>query len=233
MEDLSTAIQCHQPLVVGAVGDQKVLELIITDSDCDLIELRLDSLGVGSEVHEFAANNSASHPLLLTARHPDEGGEHALSCSQRASLYQSMLSLGSLIDLELRSVAEMADLWSAAQERGLLRIASWHNFESCPEISELRDTFSAMQDAGADIAKCAFRLQQPSDLQRVAECFEEPPLPLAIMGMGPLAPASRLLAASLGSVLNYGYLGQNATAPGQWPARLLKEAIGYVPQPVR
>ena len=82
-----------------------------------------------------------------------------------------------------------------------------------------------MQEAGADIAKCAFRLQGPADLQRVAEAFHEAPLPLSIMGMGPLAPASRLLAARLGSVLNYGYLGQEATAPGQWPAGFLKEAI--------
>ena len=45
------------------------------------------------------------------------------------------------------------------------------------------------------------------------------------MGMGPLAPASRLLAAQLGSVLNYGYLGSEPTAPGQWSARFLKEAV--------
>ena len=32
-----------------------------------------------------------------------------------------------------------------------------------------------------------------------------------------------------GSVLNYGYLGQTPTAPGQWPCRLLKEAIERLP----
>ena len=47
------------------------------------------------------------------------------------------------------------------------------------------------------------------------------------MGMGPLAPASRLLAAQCGSLLNYGYLGTGSTAPGQWPARLLKEALAH------
>ncbi len=225
MEDLSTAIQSHQPLIVGAVGDRRVLELTIADSDCDLIELRLDSLGVGTEVHEFAERNKASHPILLTARHPDEGGKNALTCSQRASLYAALLPAGALIDLELRSIRELGEIWAAAEEHGLLRIASWHNFENCPGLNKLCDTIAAMKEAGAEIAKCAFRLNQPSDLQRVAEAFENAPLPLAIMGMGPLAPASRLLAANLGSVLNYGYLGEEATAPGQWPARLLKEAL--------
>jgi 3-dehydroquinate dehydratase-1 len=46
------------------------------------------------------------------------------------------------------------------------------------------------------------------------------------MGMGPLAPVSRLLCAQCGSVLNYGYLGKTATAPGQWDAAFLKQAIG-------
>jgi 3-dehydroquinate dehydratase-1 len=45
------------------------------------------------------------------------------------------------------------------------------------------------------------------------------------MGMGPLAPVSRLLCAQCGSVLNYGFLGETATAPGQWDSALLKTAI--------
>jgi 3-dehydroquinate dehydratase len=45
------------------------------------------------------------------------------------------------------------------------------------------------------------------------------------MGMGPLAPVSRLLCAQSGSLLNYGYLGTTATAPGQWDAALLRQAI--------
>ena len=84
-----------------------------------------------------------------------------------------------------------------------------------------------MAEAGADVAKCAFSLENPGDLQCLAEAFAGSPLPLSLMGMGPLGPSSRLLAASLGSVLNYGFLGEHPTAPGQWPARLLKEALRY------
>ena len=51
---------------------------------------------------------------------------------------------------------------------------------------------------------------------------------MSMMGMGELAPASRLLYAQHGSLLNYGYLGEEPTAPGQWPAILLKEAISNI-----
>ena len=114
-----------------------------------------------------------------------------------------------------------------AAEIGMVLIASWHDFTQCPSREQLRDIVGEMASAGADIAKCAFTLGAPSDCQRIAEALEDAPLPLSIMGMGPLAPASRLLATHLGSILNYGYLGEAATAPGQWPANLLREAISY------
>jgi len=225
MENLSTAIQSHQPLVVGSVGNNRALKLPIEATDCDLVELRLDTLGTGPDIRQFAENQRASHPLLLTARHPDEGGSHDLSSLQRTKILTDFLPLGSLLDLELRSLPEMGVLWEEARDRGLIRISSWHDFERCPSQSELRETIAAMAEAGASVAKCAFWLGCPADLQRIAESLENPPLPLALMGMGPLAPSSRLLAAHFGSVLNYGYLGEDPTAPGQWPVRLLREAI--------
>ena len=228
MEDLSTAIQSHRALVVGAVGNRRVIKHPIGIADCHLVELRLDALGSGQEIRQFAEKQRASHPLLLTARHPDEGGLNDLSCPQRAGMLTDFLPLGSLLDLELRSLPEMSALWEEAKDRGLIRIASWHDFERCPSRSELQETIAAMAAAGASVAKCAFLLDCPADLQRIAEALENPPLPLALMGMGPLGPSSRLLAASLGSVLNYGYLGEESTAPGQWPAPLLREAISVL-----
>jgi 3-dehydroquinate dehydratase len=49
--------------------------------------------------------------------------------------------------------------------------------------------------------------------------------------MGALAPESRVRCAHAGSVLNYGYIGQAPTAPGQWTAAALREAIHRSPQP--
>jgi 3-dehydroquinate dehydratase-1 len=137
-----------------------------------------------------------------------------------------MLPHAALVDVELRSLEELAAVWREGKRLGVLRIASWHRFDGCPDARELDAQVAAMHASGADLGKLAFRLDGPDDLALISRLLTRgAPLPLAVMGMGPLAPVSRLLAAQLGSVLNYGYLGHAPTAPGQWPAALLKEAI--------
>ena len=225
MVNLSKALQSREPLVVGSAGNPEAIKTCPSSAACDLVELRLDALGGGAEVRQFAEKQQQFHPLILTARHPDEGGSNNLTSTQRAGILADFLPLGSLLDLELRSLKEMTPLWQEAENRGMIRIASWHDFEKCPSPTEIKETIAAMDSAGANVAKCAFLLEKPNDLQRIVEALDDPPLPVAVMGMGPLGPSSRLLAASLGSVFNYGFLGETPTAPGQWPAQLLREAI--------
>jgi 3-dehydroquinate dehydratase-1 len=51
--------------------------------------------------------------------------------------------------------------------------------------------------------------------------LENSPLPLALMGMGRLGMASRVMLAAAGSVLNYGWL-HRPNVTGQWSARELR-----------
>ena len=74
--------------------------------------------------------------------------------------------------------------------------------------------------------KVAAKLTSPAEMARLAEFqLADHGLAVSTMGMGPLAPVSRLLCAQCGSHFNYGYLGNTATAPGQWDGFLLKTAI--------
>jgi 3-dehydroquinate dehydratase-1 len=74
--------------------------------------------------------------------------------------------------------------------------------------------------------KVAARICSPTDVARLADFqLEDHGILVSSMGMGPLAPVSRLLCAQCGSVLNYGYLGETATAPGQWDAAILRAAV--------
>ncbi|MNL80502.1 3-dehydroquinate dehydratase [compost metagenome] len=74
--------------------------------------------------------------------------------------------------------------------------------------------------------KAAARLATPSDIARLADFqLADHGLHIATMGMGPLAPVSRLLCAQSGSVLNYGFIGETPTAPGQWSADFLGGAV--------
>jgi 3-dehydroquinate dehydratase-1 len=112
------------------------------------------------------------------------------------------------------------------RQRGLPWIASFHDFNSLPDSALLESKLRLARDAGAAVFKAAARLHTPADVARLAEFqLAEHGIPVATMGMGPLAAVSRLLCAQCGSVLNYGYLGENPTAPGQWSASLLRQTI--------
>ena len=215
-------------LVVGAISSAAILEEVsqagLTSGDCDLLELRLDSIDLPiAEVHALASRLTL--PLLITARHPDEGGHRNLSTSQRQELLLSHLDLAVLMDIELRSVGEMIPLVQKAQGRGVGVIGSFHDFHTTPNDDVLQGSVDFGLQFKLDAVKIATTLQSPNDLARLLQLIsKERRLPLSVMGMGSLGRASRLVLAKSGSILNYGYLGQS-NAPGQWAARQLKDLI--------
>jgi 3-dehydroquinate dehydratase-1 len=138
-------------------------------------------------------------------------------------LLELALGHAALIDIE---VASINDMGAFLQRLGIPWIASFHDFEKLPRTSILEDAVKRAKDAGAAAFKAAAMLHETADIARLADFqLADHGLPVATMGMGPLAPVSRLLCAQCGSVLNYGYLGKTPTAPGQWDAALLKQAI--------
>ncbi len=203
--------------------DLAFLESVAVQEHADLLEFRLDSLPRNPS-RLSGALSGAPLPAIVTARHPLEGGEGGLSFGERRALLEGALPQAAAIDIELRSLTEgAADLAAAAKASGKLLILSAHDFVGTPSIGLLRDTIEAAANAGADIAKIATRITAPADLLTLLQLACDPaPLPLSIMGMGPLGRISRLLLAQCGSLLNYGYLAKE-NAPGQLSARRLKE----------
>jgi 3-dehydroquinate dehydratase I len=116
------------------------------------------------------------------------------------------------------------------QTRSIPWVASFHDFEKLPESGVLERAAERARQAGAAIFKAAAWLHSPAEMARLAEFqLADHGLPVATMGMGPLATVSRLLCAQYGSVLNYGYLGENSTAPGQLSAEQLKFRLKGLP----
>ncbi|WP_367871305.1 type I 3-dehydroquinate dehydratase [Luteolibacter sp. Populi] len=221
------------PQVVGSFGNAESLAAASIQQvreACDLIEIRLDLLeaeGILTRTRPWA--HLTGVPLLFTARRGDEGGAGNLSPGQRMDLLEQVLGEAALVDVELASATAMAPLLAKLREAGIPWVASWHDFEgradSFERIPELAAEAAA---AGAACFKAALRLHDIQGVARLAELQQAATLPLALMGMGPLAPVSRLLCAQHGAVLNYGYLGNVPTAPGQWSASLLKQTIATV-----
>ena len=216
--------------VVGSIGEARALAAATAAeamTACDLVEIRLDALAAeGGAVGAGCWRHLEGLPLLFTARRGDEGGARETSPEQRMELLYAALDDAAVIDVEVASIDEMSRLLVEAAHRGVPWIGSFHDFTQLPGPSALAAAAARARDAGAAVFKVAAMLHHPADVARLAEFqASSQGLPLATMGMGPLAAVSRLLCAQYGSVLNYGYLGATPTAPGQWDSTLLRQTI--------
>lgn len=218
---------CEKPWIVGSLGNSADLAAAdekSVENACDLVEIRLDLLDPGWDAGRWA--HLARLPLLFTARRPEEGGGGFLSEIRREEMLAAVMENAACVDIEVASIPGMTRLIGRLQELGVPWIASYHDFEKLPDSAELAEAAGKAAAAGAAVFKAAAMLHHPGDLARLADFqLAGHGIPVATMGMGALAPVSRLLCAQCGSVLNYGYLGGVPTAPGQWDAGLLKQAV--------
>jgi 3-dehydroquinate dehydratase-1 len=74
------------------------------------------------------------------------------------------------------------------------------------------------------VVKIATVTESPGSVARLLTLLDGSPAPLAVMGMGTLGRASRLLFARAGSVLNYGWLAEPQVR-GQWSAPDLRDLL--------
>lgn len=166
-------------------------------------------------------------PLLFTARRASEGGAGELNAEARMNMICSVIEDVSLVDIEVVSIPEMQPLIGELKNAGIPWIGSFHDFAKTPLIDILAAKRMAARNAGAAGFKAAVELGWAMSQLAPLGLFlqQSTDYPVSLMGMGPLAPVSRVLFGQLGSVLNYGYLGKTPTAPGQWSALQLKQAI--------
>ncbi len=203
------ALSCALRLPVGAV---------------DLLEMRVDHFA--DDVRPLVrALPRLPAPLIVTVRHASEGGAALLPVARRRELYAQFLPAAACIDVELRSVRELAATIAEARKRGVRVILSAHFFKSTPALSRLETLRDRAFAAGADVFKVATLTRTVADVMTLASLLSgSPRRALSVMGMGRFGKMSRPLLACAGSVLNYGFLDA-AQVPGQWPAPLLKERL--------
>lgn len=220
----------QQPQVVGSFGSmQDLLDCTREQalSSCDWIEIRLDILcRDGWKEAEKPWAHLRALPILFTARCQSEGGVLALSSAQRQSMISVVLDDAAAVDVELAHRHEMAESLRLLRDRNIPWIASMHHFTAMPSIDDCRAAREIATTHGASVYKLATYLPSVESIATLEEFQREnAAIPVSSMGMGPCAAASRVRCALAGSVLNYGYIGQAPTAPGQWPAAALREAI--------
>jgi 3-dehydroquinate dehydratase-1 len=190
----------------------------------DFFELRLDALfGVTNHLDAIAATLPA--PIILTARHPSEGGMNNLSAAKRRNLFMRFIAHAACVDIELRSIRAMQPVLDAAHTRGVRLIVSYHNLTYTPSCEVLLDKARAAFKAGAEIFKIATRTDTASALNRLVSFFGSKPRRAAIsaMGIGKFGRDTRIVLRR-SSALNYAHLGE-AAAEGQLSLRELRALL--------
>jgi 3-dehydroquinate dehydratase-1 len=220
----------RRPRIVGVIASRDDLEQALRmRRPPDLFELRLDRLArVVSRVETKLPKLRA--PLIITARHPNEGGSGRLSLRQRRALLSRFLTHADYLDVELRSARALRALLAIAKTKNVRRIISFHDFKSTPSARLLVAKAHNAKALRADIFKVATRTDTPTELGRLLEFITKNRVNvrLAVMGIGRLGAISRVLLAHAGSVLIYASLGPATDVEGQLSLEQLS-ALGFGP----
>ena len=191
----------------------------------DLFELRLDHLiGCLDEVEQKMSILPA--PIIITARHPDEGGANRLSLQRRRALLRRFLPRARYVDVELRSTKTLRSILDLAHRKNIRCIISFHDFDDTPSVRVLKTKACAAKFRGAHIFKVATRTDTPAQLARLLDFAADADADLAksAMGMGKLGALSRIVLAQLGSVFIYTSLRQ-PKIEGQLSIQQLRSAL--------
>jgi len=203
------------PKIVGVICTQADLRRATRmRNPPDLFELRLDAIcGRNEEMNSSLKDLRA--PLIITARHPREGGLNQLSLQERRRLLLRFLPYATYVDVELRSAMALAPIIKAARAKGIRVILSFHDFNETPNRRRLDEIARDAESLRADLLKVATRTDTPVQLARLLEFFRSAErMRVAAMGIGHLGIIARRELFRLGSVLNYGHIGRK-TVTGQ------------------
>jgi 3-dehydroquinate dehydratase-1 len=220
------------PLVVGTVHSAGALAcaLKLSAGKVNLLELRVDAFASDTaSLLRALPRLAAKFPLLVTVRHPAEGGMAALDVRARRRLFRQFLPLVQWADFETRSLDALQEEIALASDLQVKVVLSDHHFGRTPSVEFLQRRFNLARDVMRPAAfKVAAQTRTPGELERLFSFFNwaslREPGRLSVMGMGEYGQVSRLLFGGCGSLLNYGYLDR-PQLPGQWPAEVLKTRL--------
>ena len=174
----------------------------------DLFELRLDGLSEALRELDRSIGRLRA-PLILTARHPAEGAQQRLPRRHRAELLLRFLPRATYVDVELRSLAELAEVIAEAGRRQVRRIVSVHDLRRTPSVDAMLRLGARATAASPDVFKLVTRVDTPAGVDRLLTAFEilRTSFPVSAMGVGRFGRESRVELFARGSVLNYAHLG--------------------------
>lgn len=210
----------------------------IKDEPFDLLEWRVDFFEemlneqARTEMICEIREQLEEKPFLFTFRTKDEGGQKEISQKE----YENMLETAAktqkidLIDVELFRVPQMSEWIKKMKENdGMIVVGSNHDFKKTPSKDEIVSRLTSMKQNGADIPKIAVMPKDAGDVLTLLRATREfhlafPEIPVITMSMGTDGMISRIAGEAIGSAVTFGS-GVSASAPGQIPAKKLREIL--------
>ena len=208
----------------------------------DLFEWRVDGFNEVSDGEACMRTLSALRerigniPLIFTLRSRREGGLSTMAGEERMGLILAAIASGSvdIVDFELScGTADVRRVVAAAGNQGVGILLSYHDFEKTPAEETILGKLEEMEKAGAHIAKVAVMPNDETDVLALlgatlkARNGGTMKIPIVTMAMGAKGAVSRLAGGVFGSDITFA-AGTVATAPGQIPAKPLREAMALL-----
>ena len=210
--------------------DEEEIEELFTQSDVPLIATcRIASLAqrVAAEGDLLDDAGKVLSEQGLYASQPRKGRNPAEELAEN-QLLKAIEAGAKYVDLEVEAPPMMGrKIRQACQEYGTMLIRSFHDFEGTPPEATLLSLLEKGRRFGGEVVKIVTTATCKADVDRVLALYREAePGTLVAFCMGPEGRESRLEALKQGAPFTYACLtAEEATAPGQWTAAEMDEAV--------
>ena len=210
--------------------DEEEIEELFTQSDVPLIATcRIASLAqrVAAEGDLLDDAGKVLSEQGLYASQPRKGRNPAEELAEN-QLLKAIEAGAKYVDLEVEAPPMMGrKIRQACQEYGTMLIRSFHDFEGTPPEATLLSLLDKGRRFGGEVVKIVTTANCKADADRVLALYREAvPGTLVAFCMGPEGRESRLEALKQGAPFTYACLtAEEATAPGQWTAAEMDEAV--------
>jgi len=202
----------------------------IAATGAERVEWRADALQTWSgdaATDALTAVATAAHlreivarPLIFTWRTAGEGGLGGPDADRNYETLTGAVAdarAADLVDVEARHPA-FATLIDRAHRSGMPVVGSWHDMTGTPSEQAIVAALTAIEDAGADVAKMAVMPTTQADVTRLliatAHRAESVSKPIVTIAMGSAGFVSRVVGHVFGSQATFARVGP-ASAPGQ------------------
>lgn len=228
------AIGTGRPLVCVPIiekEEQAVLKQAgkLVERQVDMIEWRMDWYDKSNNIEELCkisrklAELLKGKLLLCTFRSREQGGEKEIAREAYIEMLQGMAERGNadLLDVEVCRLEQPQKLIEELRSKGVVIVASDHNFLETPSIEIMTEKLLYMKKLGADIGKLAVMPNSKQDVLNLLTATVTvketvPEYPIITMSMGETGMISRIAGQAFGSCVTFAGAGK-ISAPGQMP----------------